>query len=90
VNLYLSAQGGDLIMGRPVYPYELNDPDFSWLIDYFNENHEGYSVVMSNGLPVVFVSSHDQKTETKENECIPGHLSEDRDDFSDSSKEPAK
>ena len=42
-------------MGRPVYPYELADPDFSWLITNFQENFPEYSFVDNGTLPVVFI-----------------------------------
>lgn len=44
-------------MGRPIYNYELSDPDFSWLINNFKETHPEYSLIESSGLPLVFVSS---------------------------------
>ncbi|MCO6430769.1 MAG: hypothetical protein J5J00_07900 [Deltaproteobacteria bacterium] len=44
-------------MGRPIYSYELSDPDFSWLISNFRENHPDYSALESSSLPVVFISS---------------------------------
>lgn len=43
-------------MGRPVFPYELGDPDFSWLISNFQENNPEYAVVENSSLPVVFIS----------------------------------
>ena len=42
-------------MGRPVYPHELSDPDFSWLISNFQENNPEYSPIESSTLPVVFI-----------------------------------
>ena len=42
-------------MGRPVYPYELGDPDFTWLISNFRDNNPEYSVVEDTCLPVVFI-----------------------------------
>jgi hypothetical protein len=44
-------------MGRPIYNYELSDPDFAWLINNFKENHPEYTFVESSGLPVLFVPS---------------------------------
>ena len=43
-------------MGRPVYPYELVDPDFCWLISNFQETFPEYRSVESPTLPVVFIS----------------------------------
>jgi hypothetical protein len=42
-------------MGRPIYPHELGDPDFSWLISSFREHHPEYIFVESTCLPVVFI-----------------------------------
>ena len=42
-------------MGRPIYVYELSDPDFSWLLTTFKESNPGYVAVESSGLPVVLV-----------------------------------
>ena len=42
-------------MGRPVYPYELGDPDFSWLISNFQENNPQFCVVEDSCLPIVFI-----------------------------------
>ena len=44
-------------MGRPLYPYELGDPDFSWLLSSFQENNPGWIMVESTCLPVVLVPS---------------------------------
>ena len=42
-------------MARAVYPYELTDPDFSWLISCFMENFPEYKVVDQTSLPMVFI-----------------------------------
>jgi len=42
-------------MGRPISPYELSDPDFSWLISNFEENNPQYRKFEYTGLPVVFI-----------------------------------
>lgn len=49
-------------MGRPIFPYELGDQDFSWLITTFQENHPGYVMVDSIGVPLVLIKidSHDK------------------------------
>lgn len=49
-------------MGRPIYPYELGDQDFSWLITTFQESHPGYIMVDSIGVPLVLikVDGHDK------------------------------
>ena len=43
-------------MGRPVYPHELSDPDFSWLVNSYRENNPQCVVFQSTCLPVVIVS----------------------------------
>lgn len=40
-------------MGRPIYPYELTDPDLAWLVQNFQENNPGYALVDNACLPVV-------------------------------------
>lgn len=42
-------------MGRPIYPHELEDPDFAWLISNFKENNPTCSPVENTCLPVVFI-----------------------------------
>jgi hypothetical protein len=44
-------------MGRPIYPYELADADFSWLITNFQENHPEYTLVEDSSLPIVFIGT---------------------------------
>lgn len=53
-------------MGRPIYSHELNDPDFSWLISNFQENHPHYSAIDISSLPVVFI-----RTEAKDFAMLP-------------------
>ncbi len=43
-------------MARPVYPHELCDPDFAWLISNFKEDHPEYVSVESTFLPLVLIS----------------------------------
>ena len=43
-------------MVRPIYAHEMCDPDFSWLISTFKENHPEYVAVESSCLPIVLVS----------------------------------
>ena len=42
-------------MGRPMYPHELSDPDFSWLINSFRENNPNCTVIESSCLPIVLI-----------------------------------
>ena len=43
-------------MVRPIYAHEMCDPDFSWLLNTFKENHPEYVAVESSCLPIVLVS----------------------------------
>ncbi len=42
-------------MGRPIYNYELTDPDFSWLVNSYKENNPKYSFVDTSGVPISFI-----------------------------------
>lgn len=42
-------------MGRPVYTYELSDPDLSWLVSNFQENNPNYILIENSCLPVSFI-----------------------------------
>ena len=42
-------------MGRSVYPYELDDPDFAWLISRFREDHPEYVMVDVTTLPLTLI-----------------------------------
>ena len=53
-------------MGRPIYTYELADPDFSWLISNFKENNPQHVSIESSNLPIVFISSQSQTTDAGE------------------------
>ena len=43
-------------MARPVYPHELSDPDFAWLLSSYREAHPELFVVESTCLPVTLVT----------------------------------
>ncbi len=32
-------------MGRPIYPHEVSDPDFAWLLSSFQESNPQYVLV---------------------------------------------
>ena len=40
-------------MARPVYPYELSDPDFVWLIETFLEARSDFVTLQESCLPVI-------------------------------------
>jgi hypothetical protein len=40
-------------MARPVYPYELSDPDFVWLIETFLEGRSDFVTLQESCLPVI-------------------------------------
>ena len=42
-------------MGRPIFSYELEDPDFCWLVSKFQETNQDYAYVENGPLPVVFI-----------------------------------
>lgn len=43
-------------MGRPVYQHELiNDPDFIWLLESFQENRPEYRALEHEALPIVLI-----------------------------------
>lgn len=44
-------------MGRPIYSYELDDPDLTWLIESFCEANPHYSCVQGGSLPVVLIGN---------------------------------
>ena len=44
-----------LHMARPVYPYELGDPDFSWLLATFQEANPDFKLVDVSCLPLTMV-----------------------------------
>ncbi len=53
-------------MARPIYPYEMGDADFTWLITHYTENNTDCLMVEDSCLPVVFI-----KAEAKTEEFIP-------------------
>jgi hypothetical protein len=42
-------------MARPVYPHELCDPDFQWLISNYKESHPNLIMVESTFLPLILI-----------------------------------
>ena len=52
-------------MGRPIYPHELEDPDFAWLISTYRENHPHCSPVESTCLPIVFIKDETDVDESE-------------------------
>lgn len=44
-------------MARPLYPHEIGDPDFFWLISNFREKHPEFKLIETPGLPVVLVGA---------------------------------
>lgn len=42
-------------MARPVYPYELSDPDFVWLIETFLEGRSDFITLQEACLPVILL-----------------------------------
>lgn len=42
-------------MARPIYSYELEDPDFAWLLTRYRETHPACCSVEATCLPVVLI-----------------------------------
>ncbi len=64
-------------MARAIYPYELSDPDFAWLINSFKENNPGYSLVEIGALPMVLIK--DNQVVLPVMEAIPTGVIEEQD-----------
>lgn len=54
-------------MGRPIFPHEVSDPDFAWLISNFQDSNPQYVLVELTSLPLVFVRD-DRSPETRQAE----------------------
>ena len=64
-------------MARPIYNHELLDPDFSWLLSTFKENHPEYVTLECVGLPVVMIHlTAEEFQKTMLPEIIDSELSE--------------
>lgn len=57
-------------MGRPLYPHELDDPDFSWLIKSFRETHPDYTIVENALLPVILLCDEMGKRLTQDTKAF--------------------
>lgn len=69
-------------MARAVYPHELQDQDFSWLITRFQENNPNYALVDISSLPLVLIEAKVSRAEfpvpyTPPSEVVPKDLSGD-------------
>ncbi len=64
-------------MARAVYQCEMNDPDFTWLLSSFRENHPEYYLVESSTYPLVLVKgehlvlSSEAEEHTEVNPSVP-------------------
>ena len=56
-------------MGRPIYPHEVSDPDFAWLISNFQDSNPQYVLVELTSLPLVFVKD-DRTPESRQAEIV--------------------
>lgn len=45
------------VVARAIFPHELQDPDFAWLIDSFRESNPDVFLVEGPCIPVTFVRS---------------------------------
>jgi hypothetical protein len=69
-------------MARPIYSYEMEDPDFCWLISKYKENHPSCLSVEATCLPVVIISLESGAVSAAETPKLP--MPEATPDFSDS------
>jgi len=53
-------------MGRPVFPFELTDPDFTWLLNSYQENNPNHTCFECDSLPIVLLKL--------EKECVQNTL----------------
>lgn len=51
-------------MGRPIYPHELKDPDFSWLISNYTEKNPR-SILVDRSLTPIVLLCGEEETVTK-------------------------
>ena len=64
-------------MARPMYPHEQGDPDFSWLISTFLEQHPGYIQIDTSCLPVVLIESAAPLSSTRHNDSFESDSSDE-------------
>ena len=82
-------------MGRPIYNYELTDPDFSWLINSYKENNPKFAFVDTSGVPISFIKT-EKSLEIKElaedstEEFVQDDTSKIKEEESDSAEEKNK
>lgn len=46
-------------MARAVYPHEVTDPDFQWLLNNYCESHPGAMKLDADCLPVVIITGRE-------------------------------
>ncbi len=51
-------------MARAVFPHEITDPDFQWLINTYCESHPGSFRLDSNCLPVVIITGNESLSDS--------------------------
>lgn len=68
-------------MARPIFQHELTDPDFSWLLSTFQENHPEYVLSDSPGAAVVFIRLTEEELH---NTLLPMPSLNEPDDLKDS------
>lgn len=72
-------------MARAVYQHELQDQDFSWLIQRFQDANPEYILVESNVLPLVFFRVGEYRLRPEDYPLVLGAGEEGADDESVSS-----
>lgn len=71
-------------MARGIFPHEISDPDFQWLIKNYCDSKGAVAVVDSGCLPLVIVLLEDEKAPLPiaeiSSEALPGALAGSNDD----------
>ncbi len=49
-------------LDRGITPLELNDPDFTWLVNSYRETHPHYNLVSRSGSAVVLIEITEDQT----------------------------
>ena len=60
----------DPVMARAVYQHELQDPDFSWLVNRFQELNPQYLLIETTVQPLVFIRREAQGTARIDDDAI--------------------
>jgi hypothetical protein len=67
----MPGQLEEIFMARPIYPHELSDPDFQWLLNSYRENRPGVAIVDCSCLPLVMVKLEGDAPEELDGDDLP-------------------